>query len=118
MPWMPEVFTASIAEARREQDAASANDTVPYYEGIMANQPEALVRSFAGEPRLNDPRVGHVEGARELHAFVNGTANWLRERDAVVENVALTRTSTRTIEEVVLHPFSDQGLGSSYPWPS
>ncbi len=49
MPWMPEVFTAQIAEARREQDAASANDTVPYYEGIMANQPEALVRSFAGD---------------------------------------------------------------------
>ena len=118
MPWIPEVFTAPIAEARREQGAASANDTVPYYEGIMVNQPEALVRSFAGEPRLNDPRVGQVEGARELRAFVGGTANWLRERDAVVENVALTRTSTRTIEEVVLHLLSDQGVGSNYPWPS
>jgi hypothetical protein len=115
MPWMPEVFTAQIADARREQDAASANDTVPYYEGIMANQPEALVRSFAGEPRVNDPRVGHVEGARELYAFVGGTANWFRERDAVVENVALTRTSTRTIEEVVLHLLSDKGARVELP---
>ncbi len=115
MPWMPEVFAAPIAEARREQGAASANDTVPYYEGIMVNQPEALVRSFAGEPRLNDPRVGQVEGARELRAFVGGTANWLRERDAVVENVALTRTSTRTIEEVVLHLLSDQGARVELP---
>src|SRR3712207_586800 len=49
----------------------------------MANQPEALVRSFAGEPRVNDPRVGHVEGAREPHAFAHGTANLLREREAV-----------------------------------
>jgi len=28
----------------------------------------------------------------------------LRERDAVVENFALTRTPTRTVEEVVLNP--------------
>ena len=76
----------------------------------MAGQPDALVRSFAGQPRVKDPRVGHVEGARECRAFVSGTAEWLRERDAVVENVALTRTGTRTVEEeVVLHLFGDEG---------
>ena len=109
MPWMPEVFTAPIAEARREQDTASANDAVPYYEGIMAEEPEALIRSFAGQPRVNDPRVGHVEGGREFRAFVSGTAEWLREKDAVVENVALTRTESRTVEEVVLHLLAENG---------
>jgi hypothetical protein len=109
MPWMPEAFAAPIADARSEQDA------VPYYEGIMANQPEALVRSFAGQPRVNDPRVGYVEGTRELRAFVNGTADWLRERDAVVENVALTRTETRTAEEVVLHLLRDDGVRVELP---
>ena len=109
MPWMPEVFTAPIAEARRQREAASANDAVPYYEGIMANQPDALVRSFAAQPVVDDPRVGYVEGARRLRAFVTGTAEWLRERDAVVENVALTRTPTRTVEEVVLHLLGDAG---------
>ena len=107
MPWMPEVFTAPLAVARREEDAERANDAIAYYEGIMAEEPEALVRSFAGEPRLNDPRVGHVEGARALRALASGTADWLRERDAVVENVALTRTRTRTVEEVVLHLLSE-----------
>jgi SnoaL-like domain len=109
MPWMPEVFTAPIAEARRQREAASANDAVPYYEGIMANQPDALVRSFAAQPVVDDPRVGYVEGARRLRAFVTGTAEWLRERDAVVDNVALTRTPTRTVEEVVLHLLGDDG---------
>ena len=109
MPWMPEVFTAPIAEARRAEEATPANDAVPYYEGIMASEPEALVRSFAARPVLDDPRVGYVEGARKLRAFVNGTADWLRERDAVVENVALTRTPTRTVEEVALHLFADNG---------
>jgi hypothetical protein len=109
MPWMPENFSSPIAEARRHRESESANDAIPYYEGIMANQPEALVRSFAGEPVLDDPRVGYVEGARRLRAFVNGTAEWLGERDAVVENVALTPTPTRTVEEVVLHLLSEEG---------
>src|ERR671915_1919341 len=112
MPWMPEVFTAPIAEARRAQEAetTSTNDAVPYYEGILADEPEALVSSFAArQPVLDDPRVGYVEGTRELRAFASGTAEWLRERDAVVENVALTRTPTRTVEEVVLHLLGDDG---------
>ncbi len=109
MPWMPEVFTAPVAAALRAQEAQGANDAVPYYEGIMAEEPGALVRSFAGEPRVNDPRVGHVEGDREFRAFVSGTAEWLRERDAVVENVALTRTPARTVEEVVLHLLAENG---------
>jgi hypothetical protein len=109
---MPEVFTAPLAEARsagdrREEDTARANDAIAYYEGILAEEPEALVSSFAGQPRLSDPRVGHVEGTRELRAFVSGMVDWLRERDAVVENVALTRTRTRTVEEVVLHLLKD-----------
>src|SRR5215212_4441849 len=107
MPWMPEVFTAPIAEARRAQaeEATGTNDAVPYYEGILSDEPDALVGSFAArQPVLDDPRVGRVEGARELRAFASGTADWLRERDAVVENFALTRTPTRTVEEVVLNP--------------
>jgi len=106
---MPEVFTAPLAQAPRAEEAAPANDAIPYYEGIMADEPNALVRSFAAQPVLDDPRVGYVEGARRLRAFVNGTAEWLRERDAVVENVALTRTPTRTVEEVVLHLLADDG---------
>ena len=103
MPWMPEVFSAPIAETRHAADAASTNDAVPYYEGIMAEEPDALIRSFAGLPLVHDPRVGHVEGAMGLRAFVSGTVEWLRERDAVVENVALTLTRSRTVEEVVLY---------------
>ncbi len=116
MPWMPEVFTAPIAEARRAQEeAALVNDTVLYYEGIMADEPDALIRSFAGQPVLNDPRVSRVEGARGLRDFVSEMAGWLRERDAVVENVALTRTQTRTVEEAVVHLLADDGRRIELP---
>ena len=110
MPWMPEVFTAPTAEAwYTQEEVARINDVIPYYEGILADEPGALVRSFAGHPVLDDPRVGYVEGASQFRAFVNGTVDWLRKRDAVVENVALTRTPTRTVEEVVVRLTGDGG---------
>jgi hypothetical protein len=116
MPWMPEVFTAPIAQSLRGPQAASANDAVAYYEGILADEPYALVRSFAAQqPVLDDPRVGHVEGARGLRAFASETAGWMRERDAVVENVALTLTPARTVEEVVLHLLADDGVRVELP---
>src|SRR5215210_7072957 len=115
MPWMPEVFSAPIAEARRETEAANTNDAVPFYEGIMAEEPDALVRSFASRPLVHDPRVGHVEGATQLRVFASATAQWLRERDAVVENVALTLTPTRTVEEVVLYLVNDSGRRVELP---
>src|SRR5918997_1849248 len=118
MPWMPEVFTTPLGAARRAQDeeATSTNDAVPYFEGILADEPDALVRSFAArQPVLDDPRVGHVEGTRELRAFASGTVDWLRERGAVVENVALTRTLARTVEEVVLNLLADDGGRVEFP---
>ena len=76
----------------------------------MTGEPDALVRSFAAQqPVLDDPRVGYVEGTRGLRAFVNGTVDCLHERDAVVENVALTLTPTRTVDEVVVSLFANNG---------
>ena len=112
MPWMPEVFTTPIAEARRAKrlkNKAHANDAIPYYEGIMADEPDALIRSFAGQPVLDDPRVGQVEGASALRDFGSEMADWLRKRNAVAKHVALTRTRTRTVEEVVLRLLGDEG---------
>jgi soluble lytic murein transglycosylase-like protein len=54
----------------------------------MADEPNALIRSFAGQPVLDDPRVGRVEGARGLRDFGPKMAGWLRKRYAVAEHVA------------------------------
>jgi hypothetical protein len=69
MPWMPEVFAAPIAEARRAEDATRTNDAIAYYEGILAGEPDALATtngpSGASAPtsRLNStpatPRPDH-----------------------------------------------------------
>jgi len=111
VPWILEVFTDPTAEAWRAPDeAAPTNGAIPYYQGILAEEPVALIRSFARQqPVLNDPRLGRVEGARGLRDFALEMADWLRKRDAVVENVALTHTPSRTVEEVVLHLLRNDG---------
>ena len=49
MPWMPEVFSALIAEAKRPQEAeaTSTNDVVPYYGRPSQTNPKP---SFAPSP--------------------------------------------------------------------
>jgi hypothetical protein len=62
-----------------------------------------------------DGRLVAIEMVFAGSMGVNGTAEWLRERDAVVENVALTLTPTRTVEEVALHLLADNGVRVELP---
>jgi hypothetical protein len=71
MPWMPEVFTTA-AMARQLKDRPG-DDAVGYYEGLLSEDHSALERSFAGEPRVNDPRVGH-EGVPCFRLWDSGLA--------------------------------------------
>jgi hypothetical protein len=71
MPWMPEVFTTPIPEtrrieARREEDTARTNDAIAYYEGILAGEPDALVRSFAGHSPESTTRASGKDALRAL----------------------------------------------------
>jgi hypothetical protein len=62
-----------------------------------------------------DGRLVAIEMVFAGSMSVNGTAEWLRERDAVVENVALTLTPTRTVEVVALHLLADNGVRVELP---
>ena len=52
---------------------------------------------------IDDPRTGHVEGARALATFIRSSQSWLAERQARHEAVAVTRTDERTVAEAILH---------------
>lgn len=109
MPWMPELFSAPalerVMEHRRREELAA----VPYFVGLMAGETGALVHSFAGEPELHHPVRGRVKGARAFEAFVAQTNEWLTERNASVEDVDLTVTEGRTVEEAILRLDSNDG---------
>ena len=81
MPWVPELFTAPALSRILDQRRRDALAAVPYFDGLMADDPEPLVESFAGEPEVHDPVRGRIKRAiafRAFRAFVAEISAWLR----------------------------------------
>ena len=107
MPWVPELFSAPALanledKRRRQKDVA-----VPYFDGMLAGETDALIESFAGEPELHHPVRGRVRGVRAFEAFVEVTRSWFEHTDASVEQIDRIITEDRGVEEVVLHVESE-----------
>jgi hypothetical protein len=102
MPFTPELFSASslqrVEEKRRRKLVA-----VPYFDGLMSRELDALVDSFAVTPELHDPVRGRVSGARAFKAFASEASSWLRQHDASVERVEHVISERHGFEEVILH---------------
>jgi SnoaL-like domain len=102
MPWVPELFSAP-ALARLEDQRRHELATVPYFDGLLAGEPDALIESFAGEPELHHPVLGRVRGARAFADFVAETRAWLDQRRVSVEDIDHVVAKRHGFEEVVLH---------------
>jgi hypothetical protein len=61
MPFAPELFSAR-ALARLDEKRQRELVRVPFFDGLMAGEPDALVKSFAVVPELHDPIRGRVKG--------------------------------------------------------
>jgi hypothetical protein len=108
MPWAPELFSAPVL-ARWEERHRREVVTIPYFDGLMAGQMDALVGSFVGEPQLHHPVRGRVKGVRAFRSFVTETNEWLARRKVSVEDVERVVTDERGFEEVVLHLEGENG---------
>ena len=82
---------------------------MPYFDGLMTGEIDALIGSFAGEPELHHPVRGRIKGTRAFERFVTDTQTWLTERNVIVEDVNVVMTPRRGVEEVVLHLDGDDG---------
>jgi hypothetical protein len=103
MPWLPELFTApalqQILDDRRRDELLA----VPYFDGLLAGDPDPLVESFVGEPEVYDPVRGRIKGEAAFRGFVAETSAWLRQHHASVDDVEHVILERRGFEEVVLH---------------
>jgi hypothetical protein len=106
MPFTPELFSASALE-RLQEKRRQKLVSVPYFDGLMAGEPDALVSSFADVPELHDPIRGRIKGTRDFEAFVSEMSSWLRRHEVSVQDVEHAITERRGFEEVVLH-FDDR----------
>jgi len=101
MPWSPELFSASVLE-RLEEQRQRKLISVPYFDGLMAGEPDALIESFAAEPELHVPERGRIKGKRAFAAFVSETESWLERHSASIEEVEHFIGERHAFEEVVL----------------
>jgi len=103
VPWLPELFSASVLERIRSHAAgARAAAPVPFFAGVMSGETDALLGSFAGEPELHHPIRGRVRGRPAFERFVSQTNAWLTARNVVASQVERIITPRRGVEETVL----------------
>jgi hypothetical protein len=107
VPWIPELFSAPVLERLERRWELERLDAVPYYDGLMSGEHEALIRSFAGEPVLHDPQRGRVIGRRAFEAYIGELGSWLADRNMSFDPIEHVLTGPRRFEEVVLHLDAD-----------
>ena len=89
---------------------------VPYFDGLLTGEVDALVAAFASEPELHHPVRGRIKGERAFRRYVADTQAWLADRHGDVEDVDFIVTPRRGVEEVVVHLDGDDRR-IDYPWP-
>jgi len=109
MPWAPELFSTPALEAVAEKRHRERLGAVPFFDGLMTGEMDALIGSFAGEPELHHPVRGRIKGALALERYANETKAWLDERNGTVEDVNVIITPAGGVEEVVVHLDADEG---------
>jgi hypothetical protein len=109
MPWVPELFTAPVLQQILDKRRRDELVAVPFFPGLLAGEPDALIASFTGEPELHDPMRGRVKGKRAFADYIASMSAWLVERNATIEDVTHVILADRGFEEVVLHVDSDHG---------
>ncbi len=87
VPFVPELFSAPARARLEDKWRLDELVAVPYFDGLMAGEPDALVESFAAEPELHDPVRGRVKGARAFEAFIAEMNAWIARRNVSVEDV-------------------------------
>ncbi len=103
MPWLPELFSAPALQRVLETHRREHLKSVPFFDGLMSGEVDALVESFSGEPEVHHPVRGRIKGERAFRRFVDDTTSRLAARNAEVEYVNFLITRPRGVEEVVLH---------------
>jgi SnoaL-like domain len=109
VPWLPELFSAPALQNLLDKRQRERLESVPYFDGLLAGDTDALVNSFAGEPQLHHPVRGRVKGRRAFEAFVADTNAWVRRRNVSIEDVEQVICERFGFEEVVLHLDGESG---------
>ena len=102
MPWAPELFSAPALAEIQDRLRREELDVVPYFDGFLTGEIDALIQNFAGEPEVHYPVRGRVRGAQAFTAYAAATKAWLEDRDASIEHLDIVSTQRRSAGEAIL----------------
>ena len=103
MPWAPELFSAPVLARLEEGNQRPLVDDVPFWDGLMTGELDALVGSFAAQPELHHPIRGRIRGRRAFEAWVKDLNAWLKGSRATIEVVDGMSSRRHGFSEAILH---------------
>jgi hypothetical protein len=109
VPWAPELFSATALQGVLDKYRRDRMRSVPFFDGLVTGEIDALVESFSGVPEIHHPVRGRIRGERAFRGFVDDMTSWLHARNVDVEHVNFLITHPRGVEEVVVHVDGDHG---------
>ncbi len=109
MPFAPELFSAPVLQRVLDRRRIERLRSMPFVDGMMSGEVDALVGSFAGVPEVHHPVRGRIKGEPAFRRYVADMSAWLAERNVEVEELGVIRAPGRGVEEVVLHLDHDGG---------
>jgi hypothetical protein len=109
VPWAPELFSAPALQRVLDEYRSEHLRVMPFFDGLLTGEVDALVESFSGVPEVHHPLRGRVKGERAFRHFVAEMTSWMAASNVDVEHVNFLITGPRGVEEVVLHLDGDGG---------
>ena len=103
VPWVPDLFSARALERLLEKRRRAEVVAVPFFDGLLSGELDALLESFAGEPLLHHPVLGRIRGRQAFEAYVAEMNVWFAEHEVSIEDGGHVVLETCGFEEVVLH---------------
>jgi hypothetical protein len=103
VPWAPELFSAPALQRVLDEYRSEHLRVMPFFDGLLTGEVDALVESFSGVPEVHHPLRGRVKGERAFRHFVDEMTAWMAAANVDVEHVGFLITAPRGVEEVILH---------------
>lgn len=73
--------------------------TALFLPALIAGRSDDVLALFAGEPRIDDPRHGHVAGADAVRTYVERQAGWIEEHDLAQVPIRTTLGDGRSVSK-------------------
>jgi len=103
MPRTPELFAWPALQRLLDARQVDKLVRVPYFDGVLTDEPEALIGSFSREPLVHDPIRGRIRGVAAFKAYFAQMHDWLDEHDVAVEDISPVGLGHNGFSEVVVH---------------